>query len=229
MEIKVNNELKYTELIMEENVEYKEDYQIPMIRENKIEGLLKVAGRGYDNRSQYMYDISGYQTMQQRFEHSKLDGIQLKIFLTQLAQMLDLLGKYMLNVNCILLDPNHIYYKNSRYHFCYFPPKKELIMEGFHALTEYFVKTIDYSDTNSVIMACGLHKETMEEGYSLEKLLEKNVVAKEETLWEEEEGDEWEPPKEAPWKRFLGKRRKEKWGSWDNLLRGGESSIMKEK
>ena len=38
---------------------YKEDYQMRMLMENAIPGLLSVRGQGKDDKSQYRYEISG--------------------------------------------------------------------------------------------------------------------------------------------------------------------------
>lgn len=45
------------------------------------------------------------------------------------------------------------------------------IWEKFHILTEYMVKVADYQEEECVRLAFLLHKETMEDNYSLEKLI----------------------------------------------------------
>ena len=53
------NDLKKAFLILETEEGEKEDYQIVMLQENDIEGLLKTDVRNVNNRSHYYYDISG--------------------------------------------------------------------------------------------------------------------------------------------------------------------------
>ncbi len=240
MKARINSEINYRELIVEDIGDYKEDYQIPMIRENSIKGLLKVAGRGVDNRSQYLYDITGYESMEQRFEKMCVDREILEVFLKQFLHIVVELKRHMLDINKLLLEPAYIFYKDQQYYFCYYPSNQKLVTETFHQLTEYFVKTIDYSNIDSAILACGLHKETMGDQYHIETLIEEKVV----TLWvspeenygeleeEQKEMVETQEVKETPLKRFWSNKKretKEKWGSWEGLLRHEESSIMKHK
>lgn len=240
MKVRINSEINYRELIVEDIGEYKEDYQIPMIRENPIKGLLKVAGRGIDDRSQYLYDITGYESMEQRFEKMCMDREILEAFLKQFLHLVVELKRHMLDINKLLLEPAYIFYKEEQYYFCYYPANQKQVTETFHELTEYFVKTIDYGNIESVILACGLHKETMGEAYHIETLLEKKVEPSWECL-EESYGDieedhkeieETQEMRETPLKRFWSNKKretKEKWGAWENLLRNEESSIMKNK
>ena len=110
--------------------------------------------------------------------------------------------------------------------------------EEFHCLTEYFVKKADYEDKECVKITFLLHKETMEENYSLEKLVDECLKVEEK---KEEEPEvpvisydttehDWIQEQErvssilketdnmwAPVKRFLHKHKKTKWGSWDGL------------
>ena len=42
---------------------YEEDYQMPMLRANKIPGILEVNGCGIDGESRYTYEITGLVSM----------------------------------------------------------------------------------------------------------------------------------------------------------------------
>ena len=115
--------------------------------------------------------------------------------------------------------------------------------EKFHCLTEFFVREVDYQDDDGVYLAYMLHKSTMEEHYSVEKIMqdslsrredEKNsvqqgtvaeripvhygaVVEKQmERMLEEEavaeKNEFWEPIR-----KLLARKKKEKWGYWDEI------------
>ncbi len=171
MNIRINNELDYTELVIEEVCEFQEDYQLAMIRENQIPGLLKVQGWGVDQKSQYSYDISGLPSMKERFEKEPITEKNLRVFLGQLFAVLEEMRKYMLDINRIVLDPMYIFLRDADYQFCYLPSQESKLTITFHGLTEYFIKAVDYGDTKCVVMACELHKVTMEERYNLRELL----------------------------------------------------------
>ncbi len=102
-------------------------------------------------------------------------------------------------------------------------------------MTEYFVKQADYEDKECIRMVFLLHKGTMEENYSLEKLIAE-CLKKEERPEEEKKNQydtqehDWITSQEmgslimeetenmwTPIRRFLRKHKKPKWGDWDGL------------
>lgn len=168
----IRNELNYSELVVESTEPYSEDYQVKMIRENSITGLLKMAVCNKDNCGQYIYDVSGMTTLQREVEKIPWDGTTIRAFLEQLLYMISRANNYMLDINCIVLNPQYIFCKEEQYYFCYYPVLKKSLAQSFHELTEFWVKSIDYSDYPTVVLACGLHKESMEEYYNLEELIE---------------------------------------------------------
>lgn len=171
----IRNQLNYSELIVESKAPYQEDYQIRMIRENSIANIVQVTSCGQDNGTQYIYDVKGMKTLEAEFSKMQCNKLNIELFMKQLLKVIDEMGNYMLNLNCIVLDPNYIFLKDGEYYFCYYPENVESMAVEFHKLTEFFVKTIDYGDYPSVMLACGLHKETMEESYDLREVIEKNT------------------------------------------------------
>lgn len=162
-------------ITIEEPKVYREDYQMKMLYMNEIDGLLPVTGRGLNESSFYDYNVSGKVSMKAMYEKNKLSGEDLKIFLHHFLVTVQEVEKYLLNVHCILLEPEYIFYEEKKFYFCYYPLEKRDIWERFHTLTEYFVKKTDYEDKESVRITFVLHKETLEENYSLEKIVKECV------------------------------------------------------
>lgn len=158
-------------ITIEEESVYSEDYQMRMLRENRPEGLLAVNGRGINGTSFYDYNVSGKISMQAMYERTKISADDLKMFLRQLLSVIRETEKYLLNIHCILLEQEYIFYEDEKFYFCYYPCVRKDLWEEFHKLTEYFVKQADYEDRECVRMVFILHKETMEENYSLEKIV----------------------------------------------------------
>lgn len=232
MEIKVNNELNYTELVIEEECNYQEDYQLAMIRENKLQGLVSMQGRGVDQSSQYLYDITGMQSLKARFEKEKLQERELRDFLSQLLGVLEELRKHMLDINRIMLDPGIIYCRENTYYFCYYPAHKEPLTKAFHGFTEYLICTIDYADPKCVYLACELHKGTMEEQYNLGELLANKSKKRDSDshkvvyrIEEDEDLQDGESAKsiknmirDTSLNRFWKGRKKQKREDWEDIL-----------
>lgn len=173
-------------ITIEEAAVYHEDYQMRMLQVNEIEGILPVKGRGIDGASFYDYNVSGKISMQAMYERTKISGEDLKLFLRQLLAVIRETENYLLNIHCILLEPEFIFYENGRFYFCYYPQAKQEIWTEIHKLTEYFVKRADYEDKESVRIVFILHKETMTENYSLEKIVKECIKEEKKTDPKEE-------------------------------------------
>ena len=157
-----------------------------MLEENQVEGLLEMHGRGMDDKSCYDYDVSGKVSMKALYEKHTMSGEEIKILLKSILRVVKEVERYLLNVNCILMDPEYIFYREEKYYFCYYPPKEKSLWEGFHHLSEYLVKCADYQDKECVQIVFLLHKETMKENYSLEQIIKECVKEEEENVLAED-------------------------------------------
>lgn len=232
-------------ITIEESCEYKNDYQIRMLQANHLEGLLPVRGRGMNGSSFYDYDVSGKISMRAMFERSEIKSKDIKKFLSRLKETVRIVEEHLLKEDCILLDPEYIFYEEEQYFFCYYPVGKESLWKSFHNLTEFFVKHTDHKDKQCVEMSAFLHKETIKENYSLDKVIaeclkiEEPKQEKEERMpiydtaemdWFFEEKSANSLLKETdnlwlPMKRFLNKHKKSKWGDWDGLYLEDEEFV----
>ena len=165
------NDLKKAYLILEGNAKEQEDYQIIMLCENNIEGVLKTEVRYVDNQSHYYYDISGKTCFKTFHEKLHLDYQEMRQFVQNLLETVQILRKYMLDANCILLEPEFIFFDQKKFYFCYYPQNTDNIKEAFHRLTEFFVREVNYQDEEGVRFAYTLHKMSMEENYSIEEIM----------------------------------------------------------
>lgn len=222
-------------ITIEEEKAYKEDYQIWMIQMNEIDGILPMKGRGMDGKSCYDYNVSGKISMKALYERSKISGKDIKIFLKQLKNTICELEKHLLNIHCMLLDPEYVFYEDEKFYFCYYPLSEKNVWEEFHTLTEYFVKQADYEDKECVRMVFLLHKETMKENYSLEKLItdcmkDEEVETEVEEFTYDTEDHDWITAQELgssilketdnmwkPMKNFLNRHKRPRWGEWDEI------------
>lgn len=152
---------------------YTEDYQFRMIKENGIRGFLPVSARGEEGWIFYEYEITGFVSMASIYKQKKITGKEMRQFLIQMQTAIEEAENYLLDSDCLLLEPDYIFQKGEEYRFCYFPQGTDEIRMTFHRLMEHFVQWTDYQDIPSVKTAFLLHKETMEENYSLGQLVRK--------------------------------------------------------
>lgn len=232
METYYKKDLKHSYLILEGKEKDEEDYQIAMLKENNIPGILETDVRYLDNQSRYYYDISGKTSLAMLCDKSHLGVMDMKGLVYGLMDTIEVLQKYMLDGNCILLEPEYIFYEGEKVFFCYYPPYAKESKEEFHKLTEFFVREVNYKDEEGVRLAYTLHKATMEENYSIVHIMEEIFSTEEEETEELEEVDYtrqmetrnfedilvaekidfWEPVKrllEKKWRQFRGDREEE--------------------
>lgn len=184
MKTYIEKNLNKTYLVLEGAEGETEDYQTVMLRENEIPGILPTDISYLDNQMYYHYDISGKQTFATVGEKGKLRYEDMKVLVTELLDVIQNLQKYMLDGNGILLDPEFIFCEREHFYFCYYPSQREGAKEAFHRLTEFFVREVNYNDDEGVRFAYTFHKATMEEHYSIEKIMSAFLL--EETVQEEE-------------------------------------------
>lgn len=166
------NDLKKTYLILDGMEGEQEDYQTIMLRECEIQGLLRVEIRYIDNQTQYQYDISGKTAFKTLYEKMNLNYEEMKRLVENLLHTIQTIRKYMLDANCILLEPEYIFCDSKGFYFCYYPACRKDAKKMFHQLTEFFVRQVDYKDDEGVHFAYTLHKKTMEENYSIGEIMQ---------------------------------------------------------
>lgn len=166
----------YLHIDLEET--FNENYQLQMIRKNKIPGILKMKGLGLNNGSRYTFTVNGMQSMRQTYEKTTIKKEDIWQFISSLITVTNTLKNYLLTPDCLLLSPDYVFIENGIYLFCYLPIKQKILSESFHEMTEYFVKNLDYEETEGIFLAYELHKATLQENYNLEQIL-KNYEEKE--------------------------------------------------
>lgn len=160
-----------------ENTLSPEDYQIHMLLENHIEGLLGCTLQKVNGQIRYFYDITSRQSMESIYEKEWMSEKDIRIFLKGLYLALTESRRYLLHTGRVMLKPDMIYMdvETREPLFCYLPVYKGDILESFHTMTEYILRHLDQSDKKAVLMGYELYRQSMEENYSLEKLLKKAV------------------------------------------------------
>ena len=150
---------------------YEEDYQMPMLRQNPIPGILEVEGSAVDGKSRYTYEIGGFTSMKTLYEKTSLKKQTIEEIVTGLLAVVEELQEFMLNPNCLILNPEYIFFRSGQWYFCYLPGLDGEMEKAFHELTEYFVKTLDYEDTEGIFLAYELHKASLQEHYDLHQIM----------------------------------------------------------
>lgn len=176
MKITYENEWERTAVHVDMEMPYEEDYQMRMLSHNNICSLLKVTGSGRDGQSRYTFYPGDAVSMEKRYSRQEMKKEDIERFTIQFMEMTDTVKNHLLDPDRILLMPELIFIKDRTYRFCYLPvrdqEKKKSLSASFHEMTEYFVKKLDYHDTEGILLVYRLHKETLKENYDLKKIME---------------------------------------------------------
>lgn len=251
MKVTYENGWEYMNIHVDLPIPYEENYQVKMLENNEIEGLLRVKGIGRDGFGRYTFRIGTGNTMEKEFSGKDLTKEDIVRFTEDLVETVDSLREYLLDPDSLLLSPDLIAVEEGRYRFCYLPVPvydgKKSLCSAFHAMTEYFVKNLDYRDTDGVFLACRMHKETMKESYELRKIMEVCTEEEQERKTEEKrrgisktavfsaddnEDDTEEnfrmkedtgmiceqPERYGPLRKAVNRIRTGRWGQWEDLI-----------
>lgn len=153
------------------------DYQIHMLTENQIEGLLTCSIKRVNGKGRYFYDITSRQSMENIFEKEHIHAEDIRTILRGLYTALTEAKKYLLDINKVVLEPQMIYMdiETKEPLFCYLPVYEGDILSSFGKLTEYIMRRLDQGDSSAVLLGYEIYRKSMEENYSLEKLLKRTA------------------------------------------------------
>lgn len=151
-------------IIRKENQEAKNTYQIHILLENQVPGLLPCKIQKIDGEDLFYYEITGCQSFLNLYENRKLGSADLKDLFQDIVQAMEYLDRYLLSRDFLILNPAYIYRSmdRKRYAFLWFPFSESTIEKELRSLTEDILPKVDHSDRAAVSLGYGFYKEVME-------------------------------------------------------------------
>lgn len=171
-------ELQHNYLIMkQENTKKGEqigenDYRVPMLSHNKVDGLLPVKVHYENGGIDFYYEISSKQSLDRIVEKIPIDYSRLKRLIKSVKRVLQELELYLLPEDGLLLRPEYIYINmdTGEYAFCYYPWWHESAKDGMHQLLEYLLNYLDYQDKSGVAAAYEWYRLSGMENFALNEM-----------------------------------------------------------
>lgn len=160
-------------LVLRSGEEPELPYQINTIRYNKITGLLPIQFFIEDGEYQYFYDISCKKSLSERMKYKKYSIKEVRTIMSDLYCCVQQMEEYLLDVNCLILDPEYIFSENDtlKLQFCFYQDKVETFEKSLERLFDYFLNQLDYQDEKTVLLVYGLYQKSREERTSLSDLM----------------------------------------------------------
>ena len=102
-----------------------ESFEIEMIGQNQIQGLLEFEIRYVDGKQTFLYEISSKQSITNLYASSEMNFEMITGLIQATYQMIYTVEEYLLDMNHILIDPEYLFFdiEKREYFFVFFPEK----------------------------------------------------------------------------------------------------------
>lgn len=178
MEVKFKRDMNrnYMVLLLQE----KTDYQLKMVCENRIKGLLPIHITTFNGVQEIHYDISSRQPASRLYAKKEMKQEDIRLILRSVNDLLHEIKRFLLDGSNVLFEPD----------FCYCNPesgKAEWVFYiggnkecNFMELAEFFIERVDHTDSKAVDLAYRFFKRARVENFSLEEFVDELFMDKEE-------------------------------------------------
>ena len=169
MEVSYSRRLDYQYMMIETGGEARSDYRLSMLINNRINGFLPVHVQQMNGKSTLSYEITSLENLLEFFDARKITYDEMVSLLLQFCSAVSEAGRYLLDGEGILLEPQYIYVSKSleRIRFCYYPYQHMPLHQSVNVLCRFLIDHIDYDDRRSLELAYGLFQESLRENLSI--------------------------------------------------------------
>ena len=174
MNLEYKRELDRNYMILEEECrEEKDGFEIYMLEENQIPGLLACHVQRVNRKQRFCYEITSRQSLDIILERKRLSHEDLLLLLKGILRAVCGAREYLLDVNHLMLRAEYMYMNVDKGmpELCCFPYHDKPIREQFFDLAEYLLGKLDRQDRAAVELGYEIYKMAGEENCSLEEIL----------------------------------------------------------
>ncbi len=170
-------DLRSNYLVLSEADQAYDEFQIKMLMNNRIKGLLECEIRIIDGQEKFLYEISSKQPISRIYERTKLDYDTLISILRGIAGAVESAGEYLLDTRHFILQPEYMYMnpETKKISLCFFPLYEAEPEQAFHKLAEYVLDKIDYQEERAVVLAYDFYRRAKEDNFNIRSVLNKPV------------------------------------------------------
>ena len=196
-------DLNHSFLLLEEKPMSSEEYfQMKMVTENKIDGLLQVTVHTFNGEKTLHYEISGKQNLLCIYEKREMLVKDLERILKGIHRSLKEMEKYMLDTDNLIIQPEFVYLcaEDENIQLCLYPCEKRNIRESIREFSEFILNRINHQEEKVVQLAYQFYRLTRDENFNYEQIMEELFESRisadfnqNENLSAAETTMEWEP------------------------------------
>ena len=166
------NETDRRYLTIPADIQLREQFELRMLEENPIDGLLRLSICDNNGELELRYDISGMCSLAELSETQKLLATDIRRLILTLKHIIAGMAPYLLDPSGILLSLESVYLSPVSRSPCFlFIPARG---SSFSSELSEFLKTVlactDQDDYSSVVLAYRLYKESLDHPSALDRL-----------------------------------------------------------
>lgn len=171
----------YMLLEEEETASDRNEFEIRMLTENSILGLLPCVLRHMDGREQFAYDITSKQSLARLYEQRDIGYQDMKCVISGIIRALASMTEFFLQEDNLIFLPEQIYLdiETKQTFLCFYPFYHTDIGKSLQQFAEYLLQKTEHADEKAVVLAYAFYKQIANEDYCLKKLLTETEERKE--------------------------------------------------
>lgn len=173
MEVSYSRQLDYQYMMIDAGEDVVTDYRLSMLVHNRITGFLPVHIQQMNGKSTLSYEITSLEALPAFLAARKITYNEIVSLLLQFCSAVQEVGRYLLDGEGILLEPEYIYVSKSleQVRFCYYPYQHTPLYQSVNVLCRFLIDHIDYDDRKSLELAYGLFQESLRENLSIRAIV----------------------------------------------------------
>lgn len=151
---------------------HRQSNDLKMLAENEIDGVLAHELKNINGENSLYYHIEGCQAISAVFEQKQWNYTELKNLFQAICQCLYMLREYLLPMDALLLDGEHIYWswQQETVKFLVVPDYELSISRQLTAFVEYLMHHLNYEDRRASDWLYGFYDALRKQGASYELL-----------------------------------------------------------
>ena len=150
-------------------------YQVRMLLENEIPGLLRCKKQMVDGKAFLCYEITSRQPLSRVLEQHPAGYEEIQAVAQGIGRALEQISRFFLEEEGLILEPEFLYMdvETREISVCFLPFFGGDFQEAFRELAEYLLKKLNHKDERAILSGYRLYMETSVEDYCV-----KDVVGK---------------------------------------------------
>lgn len=168
----VLNEVEHSYLTMTADYSLRDHFELRMLEENRIDGLMRLSVCDDDKILKLHYDVTGLESLAELTAQRKLKAQDIRCIILTLKHVITGIEPYLLEASGIRLSMETIYASPVSFAPCflYFPGQDTNFGEALTDFLQTLLTWTDHDDDASVVLAYRLYRESLDHPSALDRL-----------------------------------------------------------